>query len=111
MTFKADINTDAADLAMAIEYFSKQFGFNIPKNANILTINNLALALFDSKNYNDTRALDQALSAYDTNFFEQMNYFLADNFGFEVLPDNTIVHLRQISQMINEDILSERINT
>lgn len=40
-----------------------------------------------------------------------MNYFLADNFGFEVLPDNTIVHLRQISQMINEDILSERINT
>lgn len=106
MTFKADVNLDAADLAVALEYFSKRLNFNIPKKAGSLSLEGLALSLLKTSNYSDKgAALKKVLSNYEGTFISKVNYYLADNFGFQITPDNKIIHLREINKMLDVDSL------
>lgn len=116
MTFKADVNLDAGDLAVALEYFSKRLNFNIPKKAGALSLEGLALSLLKTSNYSDKgAALKKILEGYDGNFVSKINYYLADNFGFQITPDNKIIHLREINRMLDvgslEDTLINTVNS
>lgn len=118
MTFKSDINLDASDLALAIEFFAKQFGYKIPKNANTLTLFEIAKGLFKQSNYTNIEALNSYLNqfkafegAQNAGFENLLNYFLISNFGFCVTVDNKILHTRRLEEMISIDSLMARIKS
>lgn len=115
MTFKSDISLDASDLAVAIEFFAKQFGYNIPADASTLTLFEIAKGLFDRNNYSNVAALDSYLNQFkayrgsaNATFDNLLNYFLISNFGFCVTVDNKILHTRRIDEMVYTDLIIQK---
>lgn len=120
LAFVADINQSTADVATAAKYFMDCLNFTYTFKDGF-SIKEFIAALQNINNYSDKgAALSKALSAYDayrldpvtrtvskdkSDFLSSLNYFLSDNFNFQIAPNNVAVHTEAVEAMFNNEAI------
>jgi hypothetical protein len=116
--FVADISQTTADVAVAAKFFTESLNFNYDFE-NGFSVQEFAIAIQNTKNFTDGgKALANALTAYDayrldprtqaptkakSDFLSSLNYFLSDNFSFQIAPNNVVVHTESVQTMFSAD--------